>query len=1243
MKTHITRWMIGAVLLTAQLLGAQTADQLVTDGRAFLAMRNLTNAHAKFTAAVAASPNHENANGLVAVTRLLNLLYQTPTRDFLTRLGVSANGRDVYHWNATLPQEATHIPVAPVGVSGGEFNPFWRTNALPEITNALANLARITTPGFLLSLTDSETTAGAVTVDYGDVLMLRSGLHFMEYFSYTLMAHDLNAQLTAIRALYANGHFNIERLLADHPQLLAFATTNDMVVARAAFVNFVDRYADASDLLRARPAGVTRLFNFVANNDQTEPRFRQTLADLKTSLNGATVLSVNGDYTFFAGAHFSGRSPLRSFLPQFRGHRNVLGTLPDPTFGGLLIGHTADEVEDLFLESKRLRLGGASVPIMRRPEAASGQPFRFSMRARSGRGYVVQASTNLLNWENVGAFIALSGAVDFTEAASQQPRRFYRIVDQDRSMPVPGNNNFANRTVIPGGTALGYNRGANTEIGEPSLASGRSVWFTWTAPASGNYVAKVDAKGFNPAVAVYTGSSVGALLQAGAGRFGGNASFNAVAGTTYAVKVDSEFPFPGQNAGLEGGFKLTLGQLPTIAFTSPANFSTFDVGSVINLQLTAADPEGALTKVELRDDQAGLLAVLTTPPFNFTWTNAPQGFRNLTATATDSSGLTATAFLTQLVRPVNDMFVARTSLTGAVVQVSGQFVLATREVGEPNHNGPSRSLSVWFEWTAPSNGSYVISAASRQVANTSQTQAPLLAVYTNLVSRSTNLFNATDIFLLPNTTTGAPYVFTRLNDSTMRVVITYPPFGDRVTNTYVFAAADRGTFTSEEDFVPTVTGAFTDFVYGVSGPPGTGFAPTALNGVSLTMIDTTASLPNLRVVPGGFIGIGNLPSQTTVNAQAGMKYFIALEQYSFPDYDYALAIIPTQPPVVSLSAPTSGSTLYTTSSIPITATASDPDGTVVEMRLYVGGVLRTNSAGSSLQATLNNLSSGGHLIDALAIDNSGAIAVTSTNLNVVAPPPLNDEFASATVISGTIYSTSNIDTTGATRETGEPSHAARSGSHSVWWVWTAPSSGTAQISISSSFATAVGVYTGPSVGSLIQVASGGGIGTMSFNAVSGTTYYIAVDEFNTGSPGSIFSFGLTLQTPPQNDAFANAIVISGGSYGSSVINNALATKETGEPNHNGRTGGKSLWWSWTAPKTGTVTIDTIGSSYDTVMGVYTGTSVNGLSFIASDDDSGGSATSRVSFTATSGVTYRIAVDSYGTGSSGNVRLNLSQP
>jgi DNA-binding beta-propeller fold protein YncE len=134
---------------------------------------------------------------------------------------------------------------------------------------------------------------------------------------------------------------------------------------------------------------------------------------------------------------------------------------------------------------------------------------------------------------------------------------------------------------------------------------------------------------------------------------------------------------------------------------------------------------------------------------------------------------------------------------------------------------------------------------------------------------------------------------------------------------------------------------------------------------------------------------------------------------------------------------------------------------------------------------------------------------------------------------------------------------------------------------------------------------------------------------------------LAVMAPPTNDNFASAAALS-GQLALATGSNIAATRETGEPAHAGNGGGASVWWAWTAPTTGLTEVDTTGSTFDTLLAVYTGSSVSGLTNVASDDDSGGYSTSVVTFNATAGVTYYIAVDGKD-GVTGTISLSLTQP
>lgn len=133
---------------------------------------------------------------------------------------------------------------------------------------------------------------------------------------------------------------------------------------------------------------------------------------------------------------------------------------------------------------------------------------------------------------------------------------------------------------------------------------------------------------------------------------------------------------------------------------------------------------------------------------------------------------------------------------------------------------------------------------------------------------------------------------------------------------------------------------------------------------------------------------------------------------------------------------------------------------------------------------------------------------------------------------------------------------------------------------------------------------------------------------------------LAAQGPPANNTFTAAVTLTGNA-GQTTGWNYNATAQSGEPVHAATGGGKSVWWQWTAATSGTVTVDTHGSDFDSVLAVYTGAAVNALTSIASNDNDGAvGSVSGLSFHADAGITYRIAVDG-NTAESGAIVLNRS--
>lgn len=134
------------------------------------------------------------------------------------------------------------------------------------------------------------------------------------------------------------------------------------------------------------------------------------------------------------------------------------------------------------------------------------------------------------------------------------------------------------------------------------------------------------------------------------------------------------------------------------------------------------------------------------------------------------------------------------------------------------------------------------------------------------------------------------------------------------------------------------------------------------------------------------------------------------------------------------------------------------------------------------------------------------------------------------------------------------------------------------------------------------------------------------------------------ETVTSNDMFVHRRPIS-GALATVTGSNTGATRESGEPNVLGVSGGKSVWWTWTAAVNGTVTFSTAGSNFDTTLGVYKGSVVNSLALVKANDDqnlSQGILTSRLSFSAVAGQTYQILVDGY-EGAAGSIVLKVDQP
>jgi outer membrane protein assembly factor BamB/subtilisin family serine protease len=329
-------------------------------------------------------------------------------------------------------------------------------------------------------------------------------------------------------------------------------------------------------------------------------------------------------------------------------------------------------------------------------------------------------------------------------------------------------------------------------------------------------------------------------------------------------------------------------------------------------------------------------------------------------------------------------------------------------------------------------------------------------------------------------------------------------------------------------------------------------------------------------------------------------------------------------------------------------------GTSMSAPFVTGTValLRSLYPGDTYRETINRVLNAADPNPGLAgKSQTGGRLNLATALSIAPNTPPNALFASRTTLVGLDpYTRSNNADSPAALEGATPSLGSGAG-HSLWWQWTAPEDATVEIDTSgtaggifpggSTYPTALGVYTGSSLGSLTPVASNSNFGTeppvgggssipyseVTFPTAAGTTYQINVQGLGGASGQTI----LAINTTPNNDNFAEPEILSGPAV--SVLGaNINATRQAGEPRILGNPGGQSLWYSWTAPASGTVQVSGYSYGFVPEVAVYTGTAITSLSVVASSAGAPLSGTTTdiseclCTVNATAGTTYLISID-----------------
>lgn len=365
---------------------------------------------------------------------------------------------------------------------------------------------------------------------------------------------------------------------------------------------------------------------------------------------------------------------------------------------------------------------------------------------------------------------------------------------------------------------------------------------------------------------------------------------------------------------------------PTVTLLAPGSAV---VGAMVDLSATAADSDGTVVKVEFFDG-ASLIATSTSSPYAAVWIPATSGSHQLTARVTDDAGATTTSApvavsVGEANQPPTAMLLAPS--TGIVgVQMTLEAV-----VGDSDG---TVALIEFFE------GSTLIGFSAIGVTTMYWTPAAA-GSYTLNVRATDNLGLAT---------TSAPVVVAVSvpGNAPPSVALSAPSSGGvGVAMTLSVTASDSdGTIAMVEFFDgSTLIGSL------IAGPYELSWTPTVqgLHPITARATDDRGAVTTSNLV------------------------------------DVAIGPPPNVPPVVALTAPSSGTAGVAMS---LSASASDSDGAVVLVEYFAGTTPIGSSNAAPYTVNWTPATAGTYLLSARATDNGGAAATSAAQTVEVAPAPV---------------------------------------------------------------------------------------------------------------------------------------------------------------------------------------------------------------------------------------------------------------
>jgi hypothetical protein len=353
-----------AVLGQAQLGYSLTDQDYKNIGRYYLAQKDLSSSFSFFSYA-----SDAEAKTLKAFTSLALLQRDSGTVTFLNNLYVNSpaniwDARDVgYSPNPSQPNPYR----AQNSANATQISSILKNSHLPVYLQAETDLSTFTSDSLIVPLGRSETGYPDISLDRGDILMIRALLACGRGAAYLINSQNSSILINEFISLTEEpGPVTIEKFLAKFPNAAKLANPSDLPLARQELKNSISLYKQASEWIRTkRTVNAVRLFNlpgsFGVNRGEVyttgladEVKFRTKLDEYALLLDGSRLVTGFDNKpidTLNAKPFFDGLVNLRSILPSFRKNKIRQGDVTDAfaKAGGIYPGNTIARTEGWLL------------------------------------------------------------------------------------------------------------------------------------------------------------------------------------------------------------------------------------------------------------------------------------------------------------------------------------------------------------------------------------------------------------------------------------------------------------------------------------------------------------------------------------------------------------------------------------------------------------------------------------------------------------------------------------------------------------------------------------------------------------------------------------------------------------------------------------------------------------------------------------------------------------------------------